>query len=95
MNHVIVDLHSGAVHVGVKENLNKRDEKTKDEVKVNHLNIGSGRQAVGELNINIASYIQELIHKRKVKITFMNRVVSTSKTVRLTVTIASKKKFLK
>jgi hypothetical protein len=81
----------------VKENLNKRDEETKDKVKVNHLNIGSGRQAVGELNIDIAqaSYLQELIHKRKVKITFMNRVVSTSKTVRLTVTIASKKKFLK
>ena len=51
MNDGIVVLHSKAVHVGVKENLNKGDEKKKDEVKVNHLNIGSGRQAVGELNI--------------------------------------------
>ena len=41
----------------MKENLNKRDEKTKDEVKVNHLNIGSGRQAVGELNIILLMHL--------------------------------------
>ena len=54
MNDAIVVLHSKAIHVGVKENLNKGEKKTKDEVKVNHLNIGSGRQAVGELNVYIA-----------------------------------------
>jgi hypothetical protein len=57
LNDGIVVLHSKAVHVGVKENLNKGDEKTKDEVKVNHLNIGSGGQAVGELNIILLMHL--------------------------------------
>ena len=53
-----VSLHSKVVHESVKENLNEGNEKAEDEIKVNHLDVRSGRQAVSELNIMlIATYM--------------------------------------
>ena len=38
-----------AIHVGVKEHLNKWDEQRKDEIDINHLNVGGWWEAIAYL----------------------------------------------
>ena len=46
-------LQSETVHVGVEEDLNKWDEKRKDEISINHLNVGGWWEAIANLIKNI------------------------------------------